>query len=134
MEVVHVVEVLLRSFYLLLQECVLLCKINVLVAFPIDLLDLFPAHSSSPFLDQFLAGIQQVRAVFLLLSLHFAVVLLLPDQRIAFFFLIAGANGIGSSLSAILELFLFFAEIWIGLLTIAPVILIQWTILLEQFV
>lgn len=50
-QVIHVVEILLSGFNLLLQECVLLCEIDVLVALRIDKLDTFAAHPSSTFLN-----------------------------------------------------------------------------------
>lgn len=124
LEVVHVVEVLLRSLNFLLQISILLSKVNILIASRIDLLDLLPAHSCSSFLYKLLALVQQVGAVLGLLTLLLELILLLSEVCILERGLINRVWGCVIACSLILHLFLLFSKVGIGLLAETAVVFV----------
>lgn len=152
MEIIHIIEVLLSSLNLLFQKCILLRKVNVLIALGIDQLDTFAPHSGSPFLDEPFTSIEQVCSIFCLLPL-FPELLLLPLELfvIPVFILmrriiavrrhvvvVAFANAAEAGLSVrllvlaatrlrrlpVALLLLLFAKVWIRLLTVPSVLLV----------
>lgn len=124
LEVVHVVEVLLRSLNFFLQISILLSKVNILIASRIDLLDFLPAHSCSSFLYKLLALVQQVGAVLGFFTLLFELILLLSEVCILERGLINRVWGCVIACSFILHLFLLFAKVRIGLLAETAVVFV----------